>query len=183
MGGSGSSLPDIYFPLNAVVVVVVVVGIRFVGSNLQLHKRKGCPLHTCVKWLGCLRKGGREVGGSVGGGRGSSMRVCVWSLRQSPCDDVPTLPGTTTNQTSVITFKRGAFVAGTPVQPVACRMRWANMDPAWVNDGPSQYVVLLRLMAQVTNYVRSSCSHSSLGHRHPSLRNPFHSLSWKAVMP
>ncbi len=41
-----------------------------------------------------------------------------------------------------------------PVQPVACRMRWANMDPAWVNDGPTQYVVLLRLMAQVTNYVR-----------------------------
>ncbi len=62
--------------------------------------------------------------------------------------------GTTTNQTSVITFKRGAFVPGMPVQPVACRMRWANMDPAWVNDGPTQYVVLLRLMAQVTNYVR-----------------------------
>jgi hypothetical protein len=78
-------------------------------------------------------------------------------LAPSPCDDVTTLSGTTTNQTSVITFKRGAFVAGTPVQPVACRMRWANMDPAWVNDGPSQYVVLLRLMAQVTNYVRSSC--------------------------
>jgi hypothetical protein len=74
----------------------------------------------------------------------------------SLCGPCATLPGTTTNQTSVITFKRGAFVAGTPVQPVACRMRWANMDPAWVNDGPSQYVVLLRLMAQVTNYVRSS---------------------------
>jgi hypothetical protein len=66
--------------------------------------------------------------------------------------------GTTVNQTSVISFKRGAFVAGTPVQPVACRIAWTNttgVDPAWVNDGPSQLSVLIRLMATWRNHVRT----------------------------
>lgn len=64
--------------------------------------------------------------------------------------------GTTVNQTSVISFKRGAFVAGTPVQPVACRIAWTNttgVDPAWVNDGPSQLSVLIRLMATWRNHM------------------------------
>lgn len=55
--------------------------------------------------------------------------------------------GTTTNQTAVLSFKRGAFVAGKAVQPVACRLRVGRTDPAWVGDGPAYPLILLRLMA------------------------------------
>jgi hypothetical protein len=73
--------------------------------------------------------------------------------------------GTTTNQTSVISFKRGAFAPLRPVQPVACRLvvkdpachlflpwhahsAWdPAWDPAWVNEGPSYPMILLRMMA------------------------------------
>jgi hypothetical protein len=70
--------------------------------------------------------------------------------------------GTTVNQTSVITFKRGVFVPGASVQPVACRIPWHRVDPAWVNDGPSQYTVLLRQMAQPVNHVRMETGNINL---------------------
>ena len=64
------------------------------------------------------------------------------------------ISGTTTNQAAVLGFKRGAFVAGRPVQPVACRIESASgLDTAWVNDGPSQLVLFARLMAEPWNQV------------------------------
>ena len=68
---------------------------------------------------------------------------------------VCTIPaGTTTNQRSVIAFKRGAFAPGVPVQPVAVRIPFQHMDPAWVAGGPSLTILLLRLMLQFNNNVR-----------------------------
>jgi hypothetical protein len=51
--------------------------------------------------------------------------------------------GSTTNQTSLLAFKRGAFVAGVPVQPVAVRMPYDVIDPSWANDGLHQGTLLL----------------------------------------
>ena len=57
--------------------------------------------------------------------------------------------GTTTNGQALITFKSGAFIAGTPVQPVLMRFpSGSRVNPAWVSCGPSPLQLLLRLLAE-----------------------------------
>ena len=73
-------------------------------------------------------------------------------------------PGTTTNQSAVLAFKRGAFVAGQTVQPVACRITaGSGLDTAWVNDGPGQLSLFLRLMAEPVNKVRLGVARGQCG--------------------
>ena len=57
--------------------------------------------------------------------------------------------GTTTNGQSLITFKSGAFIAGTAVQPVFMRFpSGSRVNPAWVSCGPTPLQLVLRLLAE-----------------------------------
>jgi lysophosphatidylcholine acyltransferase/lyso-PAF acetyltransferase len=61
--------------------------------------------------------------------------------------------GTCTNRSALIQFKKGAFEAGAPVQPVLMHWHWHNFDPAWTNGAPSRSFVLLRTLAQLFHSV------------------------------
>jgi hypothetical protein len=63
--------------------------------------------------------------------------------------------GTTTNQRALISFKRGAFIPGVPVQPVVCRIA-TDLDPAWVSGGPTNAVLQMRMMCSAANQVRAA---------------------------
>lgn len=56
--------------------------------------------------------------------------------------------GTCTNREALITFKRGAFSSGQPVQPVA--LEWPNneFDVTWTAGGPSRVWLTLHLLCQ-----------------------------------
>lgn len=56
--------------------------------------------------------------------------------------------GTCTNREVLITFKRGAFTSGQPVQPVA--LEWPNneFDMTWTAGGPSRFLLVLHLLCQ-----------------------------------
>ncbi|KAH9260681.1 hypothetical protein BASA81_001148 [Batrachochytrium salamandrivorans] len=56
--------------------------------------------------------------------------------------------GTCTNREVLITFKRGAFTSGQPVQPVA--LEWPNneFDMTWTAGGPSRFFLVLHLLCQ-----------------------------------
>lgn len=58
---------------------------------------------------------------------------------------------TTTNGRALVSFKTGAFAPGVPVQPVVVKYPHTRMDPAWVADGMSTPLLLLRLMTQPHN--------------------------------
>jgi len=60
--------------------------------------------------------------------------------------------GTTSNGSTVIGFKLGAFNPGVPVQPVAIRYPHKHFNSAWV-FGPSQVMVIVRMCCQFINYM------------------------------
>jgi len=60
--------------------------------------------------------------------------------------------GTTSNGSTVIGFKIGAFTPGLPVQPVAIRYPHTHFNPAWV-FGPSQPMVVIRMCCQFINFL------------------------------
>jgi lysophosphatidylcholine acyltransferase/lyso-PAF acetyltransferase len=60
--------------------------------------------------------------------------------------------GTCTNRKALITFKRGAFVPGQPVQPVCLEWPWTGFDLSWTAAGPNR--LLLALHAFIQPYLR-----------------------------
>ncbi len=56
--------------------------------------------------------------------------------------------GTTTNATAIIAFKKGPFVPGKPVQPIAIKYHWERwgVDPSFVVGKPGMGLLGLRLM-------------------------------------
>lgn len=60
--------------------------------------------------------------------------------------------GTCTNGRSMITFKNGAFVPGLPVQPVLLSYK-GRIDPSWVNCGPSQLNLIMRVLCEPVNHL------------------------------
>jgi lysophosphatidylcholine acyltransferase/lyso-PAF acetyltransferase len=59
--------------------------------------------------------------------------------------------GTTTNGRYLITFKRGAFVAGKTVQPVMLQYPWKHFDVSWVPVGPKTVFLMFRMLCQFHN--------------------------------
>ena len=59
--------------------------------------------------------------------------------------------GTCTNRKCLISFKRGAFIPGAPVQPVVLTWPFEHFDPTWTSGGPNRLYLLLRLLAQFKN--------------------------------
>jgi lysophosphatidylcholine acyltransferase/lyso-PAF acetyltransferase len=55
------------------------------------------------------------------------------------------------NADALTMFKRGAFVAGVPVQPCVFRYRYTHFNPAWLHAGPSLGASIFRLACQVYN--------------------------------
>ena len=55
--------------------------------------------------------------------------------------------GSCTNQSALLPFKLGAFVAGKPVQPVLIRFPFRFTDPSWPAIGPSLPALVFRMMA------------------------------------
>ena len=55
---------------------------------------------------------------------------------------------TTTNQSCLLRFKRGAFDLGLPVQPVVVRQPWQHHDPCWVDEGPGTGGIWARMLGQ-----------------------------------
>jgi lysophosphatidylcholine acyltransferase/lyso-PAF acetyltransferase len=62
--------------------------------------------------------------------------------------------GTCTNRSSLITFKRGAFIAGQPVQPIVLEWPYCFFDPTWSAAGPNRLILVFRLLSQVYNRMR-----------------------------
>lgn len=62
--------------------------------------------------------------------------------------------GTCTNRRMLITFKRGAFVCGEPVQPVALEWPFTHFDPTWSAAGPNRIFMIIRLMCQFVNRLK-----------------------------
>jgi len=59
--------------------------------------------------------------------------------------------GTCTNRKSLISFKRGAFIPGCPVQPVCLRFPDQPDIYSWTWDGPGGLVLTLLLLCQLNN--------------------------------
>eukprot|EP00250_Pteridium_aquilinum_P004426 c14637_g1_i1 orf=443-1786(-) len=59
--------------------------------------------------------------------------------------------GTTTNGSYLLPFKTGAFVAGTPVQPVILKYSHRRLSPAWDSISGARHVVLL--LCQFINFL------------------------------
>lgn len=59
--------------------------------------------------------------------------------------------GTTTNGNYLLPFKTGAFVAGTPVQPVILNYPFERFNPAWDSISGLRHVVLM--LCQFVNYL------------------------------
>ncbi|XXQ36907.1 EF-hand domain-containing protein [Plasmodiophora brassicae] len=57
--------------------------------------------------------------------------------------------GTTSNNTTLLRFKKGGFVASVPVQPVALKYPWEYFDPSWTNYSPQMGGTCFRLLCQV----------------------------------
>ena len=57
--------------------------------------------------------------------------------------------GTTSNGTSLLPFRRGAFVAGVPVQPVLIKYPFKRFNPAW--DTISAIRHLMIALTQLNN--------------------------------
>ena len=53
--------------------------------------------------------------------------------------------GTTTNGNYILPFKTGAFLAGTPIQPVILRYPYIHFSPAWetISGASNSHVLLL----------------------------------------
>lgn len=82
---------------------------------------------------------------------------------------------TTTNGRALVSFKTGAFAPGLPVQPVVVQYPHTRVDPAWVADGMSTPLLLLRLMTQPHNQMTvRACPRIFLP---PAMSSPFFSLS------
>jgi lysophosphatidylcholine acyltransferase/lyso-PAF acetyltransferase len=56
--------------------------------------------------------------------------------------------GTCTNRRALITFKRGAFAAGQPVQPVCLEWPWTGFDLTWTAGGPNRLALFLHALCQ-----------------------------------
>ena len=82
--------------------------------------------------------------------RGELVRTLKRRCESAEWPQIVIFPeGTTTNGQALITFKSGAFIAGTPVQPVLMRFpSGSRVNPAWVSCGPSPAQLVLRLMAE-----------------------------------
>ena len=61
--------------------------------------------------------------------------------------------GLCTARTALITFKKGAFVPGVPVQPVALSWPYQHFSVATLSAGPSVPMVCWRAMCQFVNYM------------------------------
>lgn len=59
--------------------------------------------------------------------------------------------GTTTNGNYLLPFKTGAFVAGTPVQPVILKYPYRRFSPAWDTISGVRHVILI--LCQFVNYL------------------------------
>ena len=67
--------------------------------------------------------------------------------------------GTTLNGKALISFKRGAFEPGEPVQPVAVTLPWRSvggcgLDCSWTTAGPQLFELVGRMMLQPWNRMR-----------------------------
>jgi len=56
--------------------------------------------------------------------------------------------GTCTNRTALIQFKKGAFEAAEPIQPVLLRFEFTGFDPSWTAGSPSRTKVAFRSLTQ-----------------------------------
>ena len=56
--------------------------------------------------------------------------------------------GTCTNRSALITFKRGAFVPGEPVQPVCLEWPDIGFDLTWTAAGPNRLALVFHLLCQ-----------------------------------
>lgn len=56
--------------------------------------------------------------------------------------------GTCTNRKALITFKRGAFTPGQPVQPVCLEWPWTGFDLTWTAGGPSRFLLAMHAAVQ-----------------------------------
>ena len=62
--------------------------------------------------------------------------------------------GTCTNGTALITFKKGPFIAGVPVQPITIKYHRTTVDPCKVyGGGPGIGILLFRLLTSLNNTV------------------------------
>jgi len=61
--------------------------------------------------------------------------------------------GTCTNRTSLISFRKGAFEPGAPVQPVLLHWDYHFFDPTWCAGAPSRTLIVLRTLSQVFHSV------------------------------
>jgi lysophosphatidylcholine acyltransferase/lyso-PAF acetyltransferase len=63
--------------------------------------------------------------------------------------------GTVTNGDCLITYKKGAFIGGVPIQPAVIKTPFKHFDPSWVvgGPGPSLGFLVIRTMCQFVNHL------------------------------
>eukprot|EP00742_Colponemidia_sp_Colp-10_P003093 GILJ01003296.1.p1 GENE.GILJ01003296.1~~GILJ01003296.1.p1 ORF type:complete len:559 (+),score=84.08 GILJ01003296.1:41-1717(+) len=61
--------------------------------------------------------------------------------------------GTCTNRKCLISFKQGAFITGSPVQPILYKFPWKHFDPSWTHGGPELPRILLHSLCQFVNHM------------------------------
>ncbi|KNC55912.1 uncharacterized protein AMSG_12448 [Thecamonas trahens ATCC 50062] len=64
--------------------------------------------------------------------------------------------GLCTARTALITFKKGAFVPGKPIQPVALAYPYRHFSVATLSLGPSPLAILWRTLAQFVNHMEAT---------------------------
>lgn len=63
--------------------------------------------------------------------------------------------GNTSNGRQICSFKRGAFVAGLPIQPIVIQYDMGNLDPSWVEPhGHLPHVLAFLLMCRWSNRMK-----------------------------
>lgn len=131
---------DGFFPVAQVVPTIVA-----------MSPMKSVPV------LGTILKAMQTIFVDRVGTRDKKQVVLDKMLDRTSCPGWPPImifpEGTTTNGTALITFKRGAFVLGVPVQPVVLNYKKNKcLDLSWVPKGPSSLVLFYRMLCQFRNY-------------------------------
>ncbi|KAK9868900.1 hypothetical protein WJX84_010033 [Apatococcus fuscideae] len=107
---------------------------------------RGVPLVGAIcESMQCLFvERGRKQGATEGIADSLKQRMLLAASGQSP-DARPVLifaEGTTTNGDYLLDFRSGAFLAGTPVQPVILRYQRGRLSHAWETIGPVRHIFL-----------------------------------------
>lgn len=108
---------------------IPVILAEYWGSFIAKGGTAHAPLiGTIGKGLNCLFIE-RSQGGSSSQVRDEILKRAQAEERQSPIAIFP--EGTTTNNAFLISFRRGAFLAGQPVKPVILKYHYSCFSPAW----------------------------------------------------